>query len=279
MIPKQRHKHRIRQMIINYILSFILAVSIVTLIVSTMGKFSFATERAIVHASEKQQYYYSLKNEIEQKAMDYAVPFGIDRSCIKNVFGLKEVKLDVMKALHEKVANQKEIIDIGEIERRITKNVEKKEGKLTAAQKKSLSVYIKKVTDMYLKKIHYPTEDFMATIINESTSIVIIAIPLSAFVMLLCIFYLIVSRHYAYHGIRYVAYGLLGGGGFCAIMFAAMIASGSVYNYNMSDSYMKKFYVYWIGHPMLMSVVCGIAVLFIGFVSIFLVYRQKYRIR
>lgn len=274
-----RHKHRTRQLIINYLLSFILMLSIVTAVFIGVAKYSFVSERAILHAGEKTHYYYNLKNEMEQKAMEYAVPFGIDKSCLENVFQESGVKTDVIKVLNEAVENKTEIINIGEIERRIRANVEKQEGKLNAEETKSLNVYIKKVQDMYEKKLHYPTEKLMAELINRSTKIAWIAFPLSVVIGIFCIFYLIVSRHYAYHGIRYVVYGIMGAGALITVGFAAVISNGTVYHFNVTNSYMKELYVYWVGHPLLMGVIFGIGFLVVGLIGIFIVYRQKYAIR
>ena len=274
-----KHKHRTRQMIINYLLSFILMLSIVVAIVVGIGKYSFASERAVLHAVEKTHYFYNLKNEIEQKAIDIGIPYGIDKVCLKGVFQESEVKTDVIKTFDEAVEKNKAIIDIGEIERRIRANVEKKEGKLNAKQTKSLNVYIKKVQDMYMQKLHYPTENMMAQLINSTTSIAWIAFPLSIVIGIFCAFYLIVSRHYAYHGIRYVVYGIMGAGALITVGFSAIISNGEVYNFNITDSHLKEFYVYYVGHPLLMYVIFGIGVLVFALLGIFLVYRQKYAIR
>lgn len=274
-----RHKHRIRQAIINYILAFILMISVVVIVAGGVAKWSFASKRAIMHAGERTHYYYNLKNEIEQSAINIGKPFGIDKECVVGVFKAKEVENDVSKTLDEKINNEKEIIDVGEIDRRIRANVEKQNGGLSADQTNSLNVYIKKVQDMYMKKIHFPTEKVMVEVINKSTTIAWIAIPLAVVIGFLSAFYLIVSRHYAYHGLRFVIYGLLGAGALITVGFSAIVSNGSFYNYNLTDSFMKDFYSYYVGHVMFISVIYGIGVLVLGFIGIFLVYRQKYAVR
>lgn len=274
-----RHKHRIRQAVINYLLAFILMLSIIVIVVAGVGKWSFASERAIIHAGDKTHYYYHLKNEIEQSAIDIGKPFGVDKECLKGVFKQEEVKTDVVKTLDEKLSGDKELVDIGEIDRRIRENVEKKEGKLDPDHTNSLNVYIKKVQEMYLKKLHFPTEDWMATIIKKTDSLAWIAIPLAVVIGFFCAFYLIVSRHYAYHGLRFVVYGILGAGALITVGFSAIVSNGSLYNFNLTDSFMKDYYGYYVGHVMLISVIFGISVLVIGLIGIFLVYRQKYAIR
>ncbi len=274
-----RHKHRIRQAIINYILAFILMISVVVIVLGGIGKWSFASKRAVMHAGERTHYYYNLKNEIEQSAINIGKPFGIDKECIVGVFKSSEVESDVSKALDEKLNNEKELVDIGEIDRRIRANVEKKEGNLNTDQTNSLNVYIKKVQDMYTRKIHFPTEQMMVTMINKTTTIAWIAIPLAVVIGFLCAFYLIVSRHYAYHGLRFVIYGLLGAGALITVGLSAIVSNGSFYNYNLTDSFMKDYYGYYVGHVLFIGVVYGIGILVLGFIGIFLVYRQKYAVR
>ena len=274
-----RHKHKVRQTIVNYLLSFILMLCITVVVVMAVGKWSFLSEQAILHANNKTHYYYNLKNEMEQKAIDMGVPFGIERECIKGVFDENEVKQDVIKVFEEKLKNQKNIIDVANIEHRIRTNVEKKNGKLNATQTESLNVYIKKVQDMYTKKLHYPTEDFMVKYINASTKVAWIAIPLAAIIGFFCMFYLVFSRHYAYHGLRYVVYGVMAAGILISVGFSAIISNGAIYHYNITESFMKQFYVYYLGHILLMYVIFGIGILVFGLIGIFLVYRQKYMVR
>ena len=274
-----RHKHRVRQVIVNYLLSFILMLSIATVVVVAVGKWSFCSERAIHHASVKTHYYYNLKHDMEQQAVNMAIPYGIDRACLKKVFTEDEVQRDVNKVLSEKVNGEKVIVDFGDVDQRIRANVEKVNGKLNAKQTESLNAYINKVKDMYVKKIHYPNEDMMATYISKSTKVAWIAIPLAVIIGFFCAFYLVVSRHYAYHGLRYVVYGVMAAGALISVGFAAIISNGAIYNYNIAESFMKQFYVYYLGHILLMYVVFGIGILVFGLIGIFLVYRQKYAIR
>ena len=274
-----RHKHRVRQIIINYLLSFILMLSIVVIVIGGIGKYSFASERAVVHAGEKTHYYYNLKKEIEQNAIDIGIPYGIDKDCIKNVFQESKIKSDVIKTFSEAVENNKAVIDTWEIEKRIRDNVEKREGKLNSEQTDSLNSYIRKVQDLYLQKLHYPTEKVMVQLIKATNKLIWIVIPLAVVLGIFCAFYLIVSRHYAYHGIRYVVYGMMGAGALITVGSSAIISNGEVYNYNVTDSFLKEFYVYYVGHPLLMYVIFGIGVLVFALLGIFLVYRQKYAIR
>ena len=273
-----RHKHKVRQTIIHYILSFIVMLCIVVAVVAGVTKISFLSESSVQHAANKTHYYYQLKNEIEQKSMDMAVPFGINKADLRSVFQDNEVKNDVEKVFSEALRGQKEIIDVGDIDRRIRANVEKREGKLDKSQTKSLNVYIKKVQNMYMEKLHYPTEKLMVDSINKTNNLAWIAIPLSVVAGFFCIFYLIVSRHYAYHGIRYVVYGVMGAGLLITVGFAAIISNGSIYNYNITNAYLKSYYVYYVGHPLLICVIFGIATLVFGLIGIFVVYRQKYRV-
>ena len=274
-----RHKHRVRQAIINYLLSFIFMLSIIVIVAGGVSKWTFASKRAVLHAADKTHYYYNLKNEIEQKAIDIGKPFGVDKECINGVFINDEVKEDVIKTLDERLNNEKEIIDIADIDRRIKTNVEKRDGKLNQDQINSLNVYVKKIQEMYMEKIHFPTEKWMVTIINESTALAWYAIPLAIVIGFTSAFYLIVSRHYAYHGLRFVIYGLLGAGILLTVGFAAMVSNGSIYSFNLTNSFLKDYYGYYIGHFMLMGVIFGVSLIVLSLIGVFLVYRQKYAVR
>ena len=274
-----RHKHRVRQGIVNYLLSFILMLSVVVIVAGGVGKWSFASRRAVIHAGDRTHYFYHLKNEIEQSAADIGKPFGLDLDVISGVFKTSEVKSDVLKTFDQRLYNKKEIIDIGYIENRIRSNVEKKEGKLNEKQLASLGAYMRKLQKMYLEELHFPTEKQMVTIITKTDKLAWIAIPLEVLIGFFSAFYLIVSRHYAYHGLRFVVYGLIGAGALITVGFSALVSNGSFYEYNLTDSFMKDYYGYYVGHVMFIEVVYGIGILVLGLIGIFLAYRQKYAVR
>ena len=274
-----RHKHRVRQGIVNYLLSFILMLSVVVIVAGGVGKWSFASRRAVIHAGDRTHYFYHLKNEIEQSAADIGKPFGLDLDVISGVFKTSEVKSDVIKTFDQRLYNKKEIIDIGYIENRIRSNVEKKEGKLNEKQLASLGAYMRKLQKMYLEELHFPTEKQMVTIITKTDKLAWIAIPLAVLIGFFSAFYLIVSRHYAYHGLRFVVYGLIGAGALITVGFSALVSNGSFYEYNLTDSFMKDYYGYYVGHVMFIEVVYGIGILVLGLIGIFLAYRQKYAVR
>ena len=131
---------------------------------------------------------------------------------------------------------------------------------------------------MYHKKVYIPGVDTMARVINATDKVALICIPLMVLIAIVCIFYLIASRRYVYHGIRYVAYSVIGAGITLLTVFAAAISDGSIYRFNISDVYMRKFFTYWIGHEMLMQVFAGIGFLIAGALLIYMVIRQKVRV-
>ena len=274
-----RHKHRIRQGIVNYLLSFILMLSVVVIVAGGVAKWSFASRRAVIHAGDRTHYFYHLKNEIEQKALDIGKPFGLGVDSVQGVFKTSEVKADVIKTFDQVLYKEKNIIDFGNIENRLRANVQKKEGSLNDKQLASLSEYIKKVQKMYTEELHIPTEKQMAYIITKTDKLTWIAIPLAVLIGFFSAFYLIVSRHYAYHGLRFVVYGLIGAGTLITVGFSALVSNGSLYEFNLTDSFMKDYYGYYVGHVMFIEVVYGIGVLVLGLIGIFLAYRQKYAVR
>lgn len=274
-----RHKHRVRQGIVNYLLSFILMLSVIVIVAGGVAKWSFASRRAVIHAGDRTHYFYHLKNEIEQKALDIGKPYGVEVDCVKGIFKTSEVKSDVIKTFDQVLYGEKSIIDFANIEKRIRTNVEKKEGTLNEKQLASLSAYIRKVQKMYSEELHFPTEKQMAYIITKTDKLIWIAIPLAVLIGFFSAFYLIVSRHYAYHGIRFVVYGLIGAGALITVGFSALVSNGSLYEFNLTDSFMKDYYGYYVGHVMFIEVVYGIGVLVLGLIGIFLAYRQKYAVR
>jgi hypothetical protein len=72
---------------------------------------------------------------------------------------------------------------------------------------------------------------------------------------------------------------VIGAGALITVGFSALVANGYLYNFNLTDSFMKDYYGYYVGHVMFIEVVYGIGVLVLGLIGIFLAYRQKYAVR
>jgi uncharacterized membrane protein YidH (DUF202 family) len=76
---------------------------------------------------------------------------------------------------------------------------------------------------------------------------------------------------------RYIAYSVLGAGATLLTVFSALISNGFIYKFNISDTYMRRFFTYYIGHEFLMLVFVGIGLIVMGVLLVLIISRKKYK--
>lgn len=265
--------------VIRYFITFVLMVSLVGISLMAYGKYSMLSVHGVINSCERVKYFKDICGEMETEAYYLGIPFGITKKEIKGVFEEKEIRQDVTNIIVSMKNGNKPRIDTYELRKRMEEKITAKEGLLNAKQKESLSAYISQVENMYQKKVYIPGTDSIVNMITIADRIVLIGIPLLLFIIIISIFYLISSRRYVHHGLRSVAYSFIGAGITLVTVFAGMISDRSIYRFNISDVYMRKFFTFWIGHEMLMQVFAGIMLLMTGALLIYLVIRQKSRVR
>jgi hypothetical protein len=243
------------------------------------GKYSMLTVRAVIHDCERINYFDDICDEMATEAYYLGIPYGLNKKSVKGVFVPSEVKKDLTSVLKSLKKDEKYTVDSYDIATRIENNVIKQNGKLTADEKESLKAYTNQIRKMYQEKMYIPGIEYIAKVIAISDNIALIGIPILLIIAILCTFYLISSRRYVYHGLRYVAYSFLGAGITLLTVFAGCISNAFIYRFNISDVHMRKFFTFWLGHEMLMQAFVGIAFLLTGGVIIYLVFRQKVRAR
>lgn len=274
-----RHKSRRNKAIISYILSFILMLLLMFISLLTLGKYSMLSERGVMHSCDRIEYYDDMCEEMKSEAYYMGIPYGIEKKCLKKVFTSKQVRKDMLKVLEAQISEEKVIVNTEHVREKIKANVVKQNGELTENQQQSLDAYIVEVEKMYQKKMTIPGSDYIVKAIRMSTEVALIGVPVAVLIAILCSFLLISMRRSAYRGLRFVIYGILGAGITLVTVFAAMISKGFIYRFNISNAYMRKFFTYYIGHGMLMQVFVGIGLLLAGAILIYVVTRQKFRVR
>ena len=272
-----RRRHRGRQIVKNYLLSFVLMLSIMFISLMGMGKYSMLSARAVIHTCDRISYFDDIRDEMKTYSYRMGIPYGIEKKDLKKVYNSKQIRQDVYNVFKAQLAGVEYEINTDDIEQKLLNNVVENHGQLDAKQQESFDVYSEKVQGYYKSKMIIPTSEYIAKMINYSNRIALIGIPVAIFIAIMCMFFLISTRRRTYHGLRYVAYGFFGAGITLLTVFAAMISNGAIYKFNISDVYMRKFFTYWIGHEMLMQVFVGILLNLVGGILIYMVYRQKFR--
>lgn len=274
-----RRNKRTTRIIVRYVITFLLMVCLIGISLLAYGKYSMLSVHGVVNSCERVKYFEDICEEMETEAYRLGIPYGITKKEIKGIFVEKDIRRDVTNTIVTMKNENKPRIDTYDLRKRIEEKIETKEGKLNEQQKESLNNYIFQVESMYQEKIYIPGIDVIVQLIRITDKIILIAIPLLLLIAIICIFYLISSRRYVYHGLRSIAYSFIGAGVTLVTVFAGLISDRSIYRFNISDVYMRKFFTFWIGHEFLMQVFAGIMLLLMGALFVYLVIRQKSRIR
>lgn len=274
-----RKNSRIRKSVISYVISFVLALSIVGLVMLSSGKYSMLSIRAVMHTCEKIDYYGEMKSEITDRSYEMGIPYGVEKKALKKVFTIKQIKKDMTNVMKSRVEDEKYIVDTSSIGETMMNNIKtayEDSGQIwTDKQEESMQEYVGAVEKMYIEKMSIPGNGYIANAINMSTRLAIAGIPLCIIIIVMCVFFLLSMRKYTHHGLRFIAYGVLGGGLTLVTVFAACISNGFIYRFNISDVYLRKFFTFYIGHQMLMFVFFGIFILIGGGVLVYVTHRFK----
>lgn len=273
-----RKKRTIRK-IFRYIVTFILMLCIMCISVISMGKYSMFSKRAVFHAYDKVGLFTEICTEMKTEAYRIGIPYGIEKKDVNSVFVRKNIMQDLMDTLSADIKSEKTAVNTSYIRDKIKKNVKKNHGKLTSAEEESLNQYITEVEKMYQKKVAIPGSEYIAKLINLSTKLFLIVVPVCVFIAILCGLYLIASRSLTYRGMRYIAYAVLGAGISLLTIFAALISNGFIYKFNMSNAYMRRFFTYYIGHEFLMQVFVGIGLMVFGVLMVCVIAKMKHKMR
>lgn len=294
---------QVKKNIISYLLSFLLMISLISLSLISFGSYSMFSIHGIEHSCEKVGYYICLKSEIMQSAYDLAIPYGLDQTFLKketkktnskqkviitryidgnivfldDVFSEEKIREDVNTVIQAKVQNKAYQIDTSNLKTKINDKAKKELGKITKNQQESLDEYTKKIEEIYRKKMVIPSIGYIARGVQLVNKVIWFVIPLSILLIFLSIFLLISIRSVLYKGLRFVSYGILGAGATLAVVGAAAISNGAVYKYNISNAFMRRFFTFFVGHEMLMQTLCGIGMLIVGAILVFITARMKFR--
>lgn len=147
------------KIIARFIMAFILAVSLICLILIYTLSNTILNEKYILDSLEKADYYNKTYELIESNFENYIQQSGLDEEILKNLVTKEQVEEDTKKivtsifdGLHEEVSSK-------ELEEKLKSNIN------ASINNKSLSTEEKKAIDEFIKQI---CSEYKATIVNSN---------------------------------------------------------------------------------------------------------------
>ena len=144
-MARRKRKSRRNQMLISYLLSFALMLSLISLSFLVLGKYSMLSVRGVMHSCDRIEYYDDIRKEMYTEACYIAIPFGIEKKCIKKVFNNEQIRKDMQDVLEDQIDGNVFVIDTEHLREKLTANVIEQNGELNEEQQKSLDSYIVEV--------------------------------------------------------------------------------------------------------------------------------------
>lgn len=260
-------------------MSVILFVTFMVISLLIVVRFNMLSVNGIIESCDKSQYYQKVKEELSEHAYYVGIPYGIDEKCIENVFDEQEIKTDIRETLIAQMGNEKSLISTDKIGIRIKKNIIAKYGKLDKSKENAVNEYIRDVGEIYREKVCIPGMEYASEAIIKFNEISNKGIPLCMVIILICVGVLTWIRKYSHHGLRYVVYGAFGAGFSLMLFSASLILGGIIDAFDISSELINEFLIIHITHQLYMQFLAGFMLLIIGFIIIFIISKQRERLK
>lgn len=137
--------------VVKYIMIFLLAVSIIGIVMLNLVSTSLLKEQYVVSKLEETNYYEKLKQEIEDSFENYIGQSGLDETVIHNIISVEKVKQDTKTILDNIYFGENKTVDATELENNLRKNISEslQNRKLTITGQKAVDEYVNKITSEY----------------------------------------------------------------------------------------------------------------------------------
>ncbi|MBQ8975397.1 MAG: hypothetical protein IJ072_06725 [Oscillospiraceae bacterium] len=248
------------------------------LVVVQMGCFSQSNYFKILDDS----YYDSVLSELENHAVDYTLPTGIDSSVVDDVFLYHEVQRDVDGYITGAFNRFEYTPDMSGIETRLSENVTAffNSNGVTVDEQTSeiIEKYIEEIKEVYVSEVKMPMIDLLMRARSTFTKVFTVAM-VAVCVLALILGVLCVKLHrWAHRGLRYIAYAF---GGTSVMSFAAPFAlyiSRFYERIQLAPDYFYRFGVAFIKNILSLCMFAALVWLLFTLIMIFIIAimrRQK----
>jgi hypothetical protein len=208
--------------VIKYIMIFLLAVSIIGIVMVNLISSTLLKEQYVVSKLEETNYYEKLKQEIEDSFENYIGQSGLDETVIHDIISVEKVKQDTKTILDNIYFGENKTVDATELETNLRKNINEslENRKLTITQQKAVDEYINKITTEYkqtLTHTKYETQIHQViSKVNQGIDILqkVILIVLGISVILI----LVLNAKQMLKSINHIGIALATSGGFFTVL-------------------------------------------------------------
>ena len=264
--------------IVSFLLSSILMITFICFALFIVTRYSLLSVDGIMRSCDESQYFKKLQEEIIEQAYYEGIPFGIDKQCVETVFSEDLIRLNMKNTLNAQVGKKKNLIQLDEITSGIKTNVIEEYKEIDKSEEAALDTYIANVCKLYKEKMKLPGHMYLSKLIRLFAQVAKIGIFICIMIFVFCAVVLIAIRRYGHHGLRFVAYGALAAGSTLSAFSVAIILSGIIKGFDISSELLNELFIVHLTHQLYMMLFAGVVLLLIGFLTIWIVSKQRKRL-
>ena len=223
-----QHKHKVSdsalRTFVSELFAFLIAVLLTAASLLMVLQFGIFSEKNVL-AQLNDEYYQYVKESIEEDALDFTLPTGVQPSILEGVFELSRIREDAEGFITASYNGITYEADTAELEQELVKRVSGlftgSDMEITEETRNQISEYAADVAEIYKKGIELP---FMSYITMAKSYFQLIfwigmavCLVLSVILMILCVN----LYHWPHRGLRSIAHAF---GGAAVMCFAAPFA-------------------------------------------------------
>ena len=204
--------------IINYILSIILALSIIVFYFINLASSTILSEQYILSKLDEHDYYNKIHEQIKSNFENYIHQSGLEEDVLDNIITKEKVKKDTHIILGSIYDGLNQEVDTSEIKENLNKNIEKyiQNVGITNEQKNSIDTFVNHICNEYKSTIsHFTFENQinqyysqMVKIINMSKKVLLITIGID-FLLLIVLNLKKIYKCFTSVGVSFTIIGLI----------------------------------------------------------------------
>ena len=204
--------------IINYILSIILALSIIVFYFINLASSTILSEQYILSKLDEHDYYNKIHEQIKSNFENYIHQSGLEEDVLDNIITKEKVKKDTHIILGSIYDGLNQEVDTSEIKENLNKNIEKyiQNVGITNEQKNSIDTFVNHICNEYKTTISNFTFENqinqyysqMVKIINMSKKVLLITIGID-FLLLIVLNLKKIYKYFTSVGVSFTIIGLI----------------------------------------------------------------------
>ncbi len=237
----------------QHILSFLLAIVVFVMGVSTTAIFGFFNNRSIKQSFQNTAYYNGIQDTIIKQCKYLSIPCDIDDTIFSDVFNSQTISMDVKGYIASTLSGEKYDFNFTDIKKslktKLTSNIKSKGYKVDADMEDKIDSFCDNVLQRYKLALTVPFAGYFFTAKSALNTLISILAIFAFLIILGTIFIMLAIYHFkvVHKTFRMLAYSFISGGFMLLASSLYFHLSGFVQNINIRPIYLYDAIQNYIG--------------------------------